>query len=175
MALPNLLFYYWAANIRVILYWMKNGDAIPSQVTLKEISTGHVSMISLLCARLPLLRSISRFNLNPVVIHSLKIWHFSLTELSLVAPPQGHCMFTPQISDEAFCMWSKLGIMSMYNLFCDNVFRSFEQLVQKSSIPRTHFYKDTCSLETLSPVILTSFPHVHHHPSWMVFLFVNQM
>ena len=26
MALPNLLYYYWAVNIRVLLYWLGNDN-----------------------------------------------------------------------------------------------------------------------------------------------------
>lgn len=146
LALPNFLFYYWAANIRSILFWTKKDDTVPPWVTIENSSTGPVSLVSLLCTKLPLAKPISSFTLNPLVIHSLKIWyqfrrHFALTELSLVAPPQGHCMFAPSITDRAFSMWSDRGIMSMYDLFYDNVFIAFEQLVQKFNIPRAHFFR----------------------------------
>ena len=146
LALPNFLFYYWAANIKAILFWRERDDTTLPWVNMENASTGPVSLISLLCAKLPLLRPVSSFSLNPLVIHSLKIWyqfrrHFALNELSLVAPPQGHCMFAPSITDGAFSMLSKYGIMSMYDLFCDNVFSSFEQLVEKFNIPRAYFYR----------------------------------
>ena len=121
MALPNFLFYYWAANIRAVSYWKENDSTSHTWVSMEENST-QVMLISLLCARLPLSQPVSSFTSNPLVIHSLKIWyqfrrHFSLTNLSLLAPPQNHCMFIPSTTDEAFNIWSKHGIKSMYDLF----------------------------------------------------------
>uniref|UniRef100_A0A3P8QX47 Reverse transcriptase domain-containing protein n=1 Tax=Astatotilapia calliptera TaxID=8154 RepID=A0A3P8QX47_ASTCA len=147
LALPNFLFYYWAANIRALLYWMKDHDNLSSSwVTLERLSVSQSSLVSLLCARLPLARPISSFTTNPLVVHSLKLWyqlrrHFEQTELSLNAPPHRHCMFSPSLTDEAFNIWTKLGITSMAALFTDNIFSSFEQLVNKFKIPQSHFFR----------------------------------
>lgn len=46
-------------------------------------------------------------------------------------------MFTPSIMDGAFSMWLEHGIRSMYDLFCGNVFTTFEQLVQMSFLELT--------------------------------------
>lgn len=125
---------YWAANIKAMLW-----------VAKERTFTGLVSLVSLLCAKLPLLGPISSFTLNLLVIHSLEIWcqfrcHFALTELSLVAPPQGHGMFTPSITDGAFSVWLEYEVRSMYDFFHGNVCRNSEQLVPRLNIPRAHFY-----------------------------------
>ena len=43
--------------------------------------------------------------------------------------------------DGAFDVWRRGGISSLHDLYVDNVFASFEQLVSKYGIPRSHFYR----------------------------------
>lgn len=165
MALPNFVSYYWSANIKAMLYWAKRDDTTLPWVAKERTSTGLVSLVSLLCAKLPLLGLISSLTLSLLVIHSLEIWyqfrrHFALTELSLVAPPQGHGMFTPSITDGAFSVWLEYEVRSIYDLFIGNVCRNSEQLVQRLNIPRAHFYWYL----QLQNCIACNVNHVHHHP-----------
>ena len=146
LALPNFLFYYWASNIKAMLYWTERNENSPSWVVLEKMSVENVTLESLLCTRLPLQKAISTYTSNPLVLHSIKIWnqfrrHFKLTEMSLVSPPLRHCMFVPSLTDEAFSTWMALGITSLYKLFSDNVFCSFEQLKIKYHIPGSHFFR----------------------------------
>lgn len=94
MALPNFMYYYWAANITALLYWLRNDctDVNGTEwMVLERASIGSTSPAALLCSKLPFKQPISAFTTNPVVIHSIKTWNqfrrtFNLTDLSLVAP-----------------------------------------------------------------------------------------
>lgn len=52
-----------------------------------------------------------------------------------------HYMFIPSLIDEVFDRWSRRGILSLSDLYIDGNFASFEQLVQKYHIPKSHFYQ----------------------------------
>ena len=148
MALPNFLFYYWAANIRALMFWMSDVDNsnIPNWLILERTSCGPSSLSALLCTVLPLAKPISYYTHNPVVTHSIKIWiqfrrSFTLNSLSLFAPITKNHMFPPSVLDGAFGVWSRNGIHSLQDLYVDNNFASFEQLVDRFNIPRSHFFR----------------------------------
>ena len=53
MALPNFMYYYWAANIRLLLYWMGKSAAAPDWTVMEGASIVSASPAALLCAKLP--------------------------------------------------------------------------------------------------------------------------
>lgn len=143
LSLPNFQFYYWAANIKAMLYW-KESSANDKWLQLENSSCCHTSLYSLLCTRLPLLDPISKYSSNPIVKHSFRIWiqfrrFFSLKDLSLCAPIVRNHLFAPSTTDKAFYEWVKRGITTIEDLFIDNTFISFDQLMLKFNIPRLHF------------------------------------
>lgn len=110
-----------------------------------EKSSIQYNPLSVLCSKLLLAHSLSNFTLSPVVLHSIKIWyqfrrHFALN-LPLDSPVAQNHIFTPSMTDATFDIWSKNGIRSLHDLYLDDTFASFEQLVQKFAIPNTHFYR----------------------------------
>ena len=148
MALPNFLYYYWAVNIRVLLYWMDNDNDNTNNewLNLEGASVNSTSLKALLCSKLPFTQPISNFTSNPVVLHSIKIWNqfrrsFALTDLSQAAPIAANHMFVPSLIDGVFDMWSRRGMVSLSDLYIDGSFASFEQLVQKYHISKAHFYR----------------------------------
>lgn len=180
LALPNFLFYYWASNVRAMLYWTQGDDNFPSWAALEKLSVENVTLQSLLCTRLPLHKPISNFTSNQLVIHSIKLWnqfrrHFKLTDLSLNAPPQRHCMFPSSLIDEAFSIWTSLGITSMYKLFSDNVFSSFEHLRTKYHIPGSHFFRYLQIRNFISRKKQTHSPLLHLHLFWTTSSSSNQI
>lgn len=92
MALPNFLFYYWTANVRALLDWIKNDTTLQIWVSMKEeyIQGTHIFAF----ARLPLSQPISSLTSNPLVIHSLTIWnqfrrHFFISPFSTTSATLG--------------------------------------------------------------------------------------
>lgn len=144
LALPNFLYYYWSVNIRAILYLL--GEDEKASWAQMEKSSIRYNPLSVLCSRLPLAHSVSNLTLSPVVLQAIKIWfqfrrHFALNNLPLASPIVQNHIFTPSMTDAAFDIWSKNGIRSLHDLYFNVTFASFEQLVQKFTIPHTHFFR----------------------------------
>lgn len=71
MALPSFMYYYWAANIRILLYWMRHEYRGSDWLGLEFTSVKSTSLAALLCSKLPFTQPISAFTANPVIIHSV--------------------------------------------------------------------------------------------------------
>uniref|UniRef100_A0A672FIX8 Reverse transcriptase domain-containing protein n=1 Tax=Salarias fasciatus TaxID=181472 RepID=A0A672FIX8_SALFA len=148
LSLPNFQYYYWAANIRAMLFWkeLQSHNATSKWLQMEISSCFHTSLHSLLCSKFPFFESTSKYTTNPIVKHSLKIWkqfrrNFSLKDLSKYAPVKRNHQFLPSTTDKAFCEWSRKGIAAVEDLFIDGTFASFDQLVVKFNIPRSHFFR----------------------------------
>ncbi len=148
LSLLNFQFYYWAANIRTMLYWKESpsSNTTPKWLQLENLSCCPVSLYSSLCSKLPFLEPISKYTSNPVVKHSFKICtqfrrFFSLNDLSICAPILRNHRFAPSNIEGAFNEWVKRGVATIENLFIDNAFISFDQLMLKFNIPCSHFFR----------------------------------
>ncbi len=76
LSLPNIQYYYWAANIRAMLYWVNSlNNSGPHWLSLENMSCRPASLHALLCSKFPSPEPIFKFSSNPVVKHSFKIWH----------------------------------------------------------------------------------------------------
>ena len=146
MALPNLRFYYWAANLRIILFWIQFDSFHPPPVwlSIESSSCRPVSLSAL--AHSPIGNSSSKYTKNIIVKASLRIWnqfkrHFGFQTLSLLAPISPNHIFPPSLIDNAFEIWSNKGIKAFKDLYIDNTFASFQQLAQKFSLPNHHFFR----------------------------------
>lgn len=129
MALPNFMFYYWAANIRAMLYWVNNDVTVPVWSVLEGASVRSTSLSALLCAKLPFAQPISHFTSNPII----KIWNqfrrsFSLKDIPQAAPIAKNHMFTPSMMDDTFDVWSRKDLISLSDLYVDGTFASFKQI-----------------------------------------------
>uniref|UniRef100_A0A669C0E2 Reverse transcriptase zinc-binding domain-containing protein n=1 Tax=Oreochromis niloticus TaxID=8128 RepID=A0A669C0E2_ORENI len=145
-ALPNFHFYYWAANIRCLVFWYfyHNRSGCPDWVTMELHSDNSISLPAALCSPL----SSSSFNSipNPIVVHSLKIWgqfrkYFKLCDFSLLSPIASNHLFKPYIQDGGFVEWHRSGLTCFKYLFIANKLASFEQLANKYSLPPSHFFR----------------------------------
>lgn len=148
MALPNFMLYYWAANMRGLTYWMRDSGSpdSPKWLSLEKISCKPVSLSSLMCSELPMLEPASHYSSNPMVTQSLKIWNqfrksFALRSLSLCAPLSKNHIFTPSILNKAFDVWAKSGVCTFQDLYINITFASFDKLVNRFKIPRSHFFR----------------------------------
>ncbi len=108
LSLPNFQQYYWASNIKFMLYWVNPSDS-PAWLLLEKASCKS-ALSALLCTKIPISDPVSRHSLNSVVRASFKIWNqfrraFSLTDLSMQAPIMRNHMFPPSITDAAFNCW----------------------------------------------------------------------
>lgn len=164
LSLPNFQIYYWAANIKVMLYWkeLPSQGNVPKWLQLEDLSCDPTSLRALLCSKLPLAEPVSKYTSNPIIKHSVKIWtqfrrSFSLTNFSISAPIVRNHSFKPSIIDGAFNIWTRKGITSIKDLFSEGVFMSFEQVRLKFDIPHSHFFR-FLQLRNFVTSSITDFP-----------------
>ncbi len=144
LELPNFLFYYWAANVRNMLFWCSSDDQPPPWLRIEEAACGKSSLMSLLC--LPLSLSPLTFSKNVIVKNCLKIWcqfrrHFTVQSTPLLCPVHRNPLFPPSLTDKAFAAWLNRGIISIKHLYFDGTFASFEHLSQVFNLPGSHFFR----------------------------------
>lgn len=146
LALPNFIHYYWAANIQKVAFWASSfpdGEG-PNWCLMERRACGSADAVSLVCSPLPL--SVKLHSNNPVVTSTLRIWkqfrvHFGFKKAILNMPILRNPFFKPALMDTAFHIWFQRGLKSVADLFHDSVFVSFDFLVQKYGIPRSHFFR----------------------------------
>uniref|UniRef100_A0AAR2JPM8 Reverse transcriptase domain-containing protein n=1 Tax=Pygocentrus nattereri TaxID=42514 RepID=A0AAR2JPM8_PYGNA len=70
LALPNFLFYYWAANIQKLIFWLQTPRA--DWCLLEASSCNQSSLPALIHSSLPI--ALARKSTNPIVYSTLRIW-----------------------------------------------------------------------------------------------------
>lgn len=65
---PLIFLYYWAVNIRVVLYWMGNDDdnTDAEWLNLERTSVIFTSLKGILCSKLLITQPISNLTSNPI-------------------------------------------------------------------------------------------------------------
>lgn len=145
LALPNFQYYYWAANIRNMLYWLRTTTVeTPAWLRIESAHCGKSSLPALLGLALPL--ELYVYKHNPLIYHSLRIWvqcrkRFGLHSISIQSPVCSNHMFPPSLIDSVFKIWNSNGIHSLKDLYVNEIFASFTQLTQKFNILPTHFFR----------------------------------
>ncbi len=145
LALPNFCLYYWAANIRCVVFWSHfyNHTDCPAWVSMELNSAIDLSISALLSSPLPL--PPNKSSDNPVVRHTVRVWaqfrkHFGLYDLSLLSPVLSNHLFQPSLDDPMFQEWHRQGIKHLMDLYFNDIFASFEQLSEKYKLRKTHFF-----------------------------------
>ena len=146
MALPNFQMYYWAANIKSLLYWRWDTSSrdLPGWLQIESSYCSPVSLSALLCSSIPL--HSPQTCRNPVVRHSLKIWsqfrkRYGLVSMSVYSPITANHLFPPSLQDNTFTCWLRNGVVNIKRLYKDAIFMSFDQVRQEFSLPAHHFFR----------------------------------
>lgn len=174
MALPNFRFYYWAANIRTLKYWLQpETTRSPDWLVMERNSAKPVSLAALLYS--PIQSAIKKYSRNSIVKMSLKIVfqlrrHLGLQIYSHNAPLIANHGFIPSITDKAFLVWSSHGVNTFKDLYIDNIFASFQQLCEKYSIPKQHFFR-YLQLRSFAHSHFPTFPNLPQETFLDVFAF----
>lgn len=149
LGLPCFQHYYWAANLRALMYWR---NAYPEVLTTTTTPAWLVierdiqdsSLPALLFAENKTIRTFKKC--NPIVVNSLKVWYqlrkvFKLPQTCFLTPITYNHAFPPSLTDQTFLSWKEKGIVLIGDLYINNVFASFAQLRQKFGIPPSHFFR----------------------------------
>lgn len=141
---PNPLLYYWAAQLRTLLFYFTEGEA-PKWKEMEEPE---------LCLPLPTylysakVKTLKKKTKNPIVRNMIVVWSkvkkylgepFSL---SIFSPIWGNESFTLGKADGGFKLWAQRRLGKTGDLYdSQKVLMTFEELVEKFQIPRHHFFK----------------------------------
>lgn len=146
MALPNFQIYYWAANIRCLLYWFLDPSSMdsPGWLHIESHSCSPVSLSALLCSSIPL--HSPQDCQNPVLLQSLKIWsqfrkHYGLVSLSVYAPVTSNHLFPASLLDHTFYQWFQNGVLNIKSLYENDTFMSFDQVRETFHLSPNNFFR----------------------------------
>lgn len=140
LGLPNLLGYYWAANVQKILLWFTSPQSSWCQLEANSCST---SLQALVCSTFPL--SLANFTSNPIVTNTLKIWtqirrRFGWLSLPQSTPLCNNHLFVPAKIDSRFAALENEGLRCLGDLYIDRLFASFNQLCSTYRLGNTDFF-----------------------------------
>lgn len=127
-----------------------------------ESASCSSSLRALACNTLPF--SPGSFTTNPVVIGTLKIWaqirrYFGWLTLPLSTPICNNHLFIPAKSDSNFISLENKGIRELGDLYIEDLFASFNQLISRFSLNRSDFFR-YFQLRDFARTHTTSFPHI---------------
>lgn len=150
-SLPHFKFYYWAANLNVLLHWRSalpgthsNQEDAPSWLQMEVLSCGPTSLPALL--NNPPKVKIPSYIKSPIIIQSLKVWkqiqHFlDLPKVYLDSPICHNHAFTPALMDPVFSKWRTNNILCIQDLYSQGCLVSFQHLQQVFDLPASHFFR----------------------------------
>lgn len=142
LQVPNLSWYYWAAQIRAAMCWFLDGTPIP-WVEIERYTTTPLPLNLYLFSDSP--KQLKKNTKNPFVRNTVDVWfkvqsHLK-SQISSFTPVWGNRRFIPGTYDSGFKMWANRGINKISDLYDDNKLMTFEMLRNKHHIPSTHFFK----------------------------------
>ena len=140
--LPKFLYYYWAANIHKLMFWVSDVSDDDSLVWCQM--SNPVSLCSLICSSL--LLSKRCWTNNPIISGCLKTWvqfgiHFKHKQALVTSPILANINFAPSLTDPSFQFWHRRGIKCVMDLFKVRHFISFEQFKKDFSISQSDFFR----------------------------------
>ena len=146
-SLPVFQHYYWATNLRVLIYWQNQSpqsisDA-PKWLQFESQAVGNSSLSALLFSKEFPSHIVGD---NFVLENSLQILKqikrvLSVPELSVYSPICYNHTFIPPLSDTAFTYWREKGLISFADLYINNRFAAFNELKEAFSLPQAHFFR----------------------------------
>lgn len=143
---PNLLWYYWAAQLRSMAFYFNNGNNNPHWVEMEGQNLKlplHTFFYS--DTKKQLLKQIT----NPLLKQMVQVWHDvrkylkDTQTLSQLSPIWGNQLFTPGRADATFKIWASKGLGTVGSLYpprSDN-FMTFGELKVKFNLDKKHYFK----------------------------------
>ena len=142
LALPNLTYYYYAAQIKPILIWMN----IKKSPKWKTMECKLVESLGTLIFTAYNKAQIKYFSFS--IFNTFKIWK-TICKIGKVKEQEIACMremsrdfdFTPNSTDNVFKIWEGKGLTRFYQMYNEEGMVSFEHIVDQYSLSRNQFYR----------------------------------
>ena len=144
LALPNLIYYYWASNIRFIGYMLDGTAVLDCGLEMEQGDCLPFTIAAVILSPVP--PSKSDYGNNPVIHNTIRIWkqvtkHSKLSKISCLLPIVANPSFVPSYLDGAFLEWRDQGIHNVGDLYLGGVFSSFQQLKRKYALQQQGFFR----------------------------------
>ena len=144
LKLPNLQWYYWAAQLTTATCWFSYESPWP-WMSMERNMTSPLPLNSYLYSTK--LKELKKLTHNPFVKNTILVWYKvhkhkgEIPVLSQFTPIWGNSVFTPGKQDLGFKIWANKGLSKIADLFDNNTLMSFEDLRLKYDIQPKHFFK----------------------------------
>ncbi len=144
LGLPNLKYYYWAAQLTAVVAWITN-DKESGWVEIEQSTIKGTPLSILPFLNIKLFPKIKID--NEWIKHTLKIWTkikkmFGGPEsISRAMPIVGNIDFLPSVWDSGFKIWADKGLRIINQLFTGKEIKPFSQLQKQFSIPSNDMYR----------------------------------
>ena len=141
VGLPNFRYYFWAAQLRPLISWIKDSSYTRWLDIEKGLSPIPLKVLPSLDV------SFKNTQMGEWTKVTLKIWKtvqtaFRLPKQISSAGSIGHLeSFVPANLDAGFKKWSEYGLCFVYQLIRNRELKSFEQLRREFTLPRTDFFR----------------------------------
>jgi len=142
--LPNLRYYYWAAQLRAMAAWL-GIDKEAEWVNIEQNSLPGVSLTVLPFMDLQAQKRVKKINIW--IQHTVKIWSTiqkkfrGVITLSRAIPIKGNPDFLPSICDSAFNRWEESGLKIINQIFDGETIKPFSQLCDKFTLRSNDLFR----------------------------------
>lgn len=142
---PNLLWYYWAAQLRSIMFYFSTGES--PHWTEMESHNLTLPLPSYIYSDTA--KKLRKQTKNPIVKHMLRVWYDvqkylkESNSISPYSPIWANQFFVPGRADATFKLWHLKGLKTIQDLYLrdSDIMMSFEELRLKFSLNKKHFFK----------------------------------
>lgn len=147
--MPVFKHYYWAANVRALIFWQRGSvdrqtSTTPLWLKMEANSVNNSSLPAMLFSKFEGTESLK--NLCFVLKQSVKILNqirsfLALPDTSIQTPLCFNHRFMPPWHDRSDHEWRERGLVSVGDLYIDGKFASFSQLKGKFNLSHSHFFR----------------------------------
>lgn len=144
LRVPNLKWYYWAAQLSSAMYYFSSSTP-PAWVNIEQKSVSDLPIKQYLYSSD--VKTLKKQTRNPFVKNTISVWYAAhnfvdeTITLSRFTPIWGNRQFRPGRLDGGFKLWAEKGIGTISDLYFEGTLLRFDQLCQKYGIPQKHFFK----------------------------------
>ena len=142
---PDLTLYFWAAQLRTLMFYFTTESA----PAWRDVESSSLELSFPTYIYSDTYKKLKTKTCNPIVKSMIRVWQEVnkylgvAPRLSCFSPIWGNRQFVPGRADGGFKLWTDKGVRQLRDVFGGpkGHMLSFEDLVIKYDIPRSHFFK----------------------------------
>lgn len=137
-----MLFYYYAFNLRHLAHWSFPPERAPPWYCLEQAVVAPLSPMQVLSTKLS-----KKAKTHPIIAHLKLIWTrvARIFKFDPFLNVSSSIWLNPKLRIDKcpiyWKIWQEKGVVSLGDLYSDGSLKSFGELVQRFSIPTSHFFR----------------------------------